>query len=197
MTLSATTSKALTLGSITDPYSYRYWTYDFIYAWHGSLPVMNGKPWPKDGNPVWVEMEEYAPGGCSDFADNGPWIPGLPADYTWLIHPNKNEWKHSGGGGPPSFKGSSSSAEAKNVDKRTLSFSFGDLRKILDDADNGYFLASPSYGFYFSRSATRICAGESVYQNVSEKVGGKNAYSGYTRLADHQSAHCFIGVINE
>lgn len=198
VTLSATTSKALTLGSITDPYSYRFWTYDFIHAWHGSLPVMNARPWPKDGNPVWVEMEEYAPGGCSDFADNGPWIPGLPADYTWLIHPNKNEWRHSGGGGPPSFKGSSSSTEAANVDKRTLSFSFGDLRKILDDADSGYFLASPTdNGFYFSRDATRICAGESVYQNVSEKVNGKNAYSGYTRLAGHQSAHCFIGVINE
>lgn len=198
VTLSATTSKASTLGSVTDPYSYRFWTYDFIHAWRGSLPVMNGKPWPKDGSPVWVEMEEYAPGGCSDFADNGPWISGLPADYTWLIHPNKNEWKHAGGGGAPSFKGSSSSTEAKNVDKRTLSFSFGDLRKILDDADSGYFLASPtSNGFYFSRDATRICAGESTYQNVSEKVNGKNAYSGYTRLADHQSAHCFIGVINE
>lgn len=198
VTLSATTSKALTLGSVTDPYSYRFWTYDFIHAWWGGLPVMNARPWPKDGNPVWVEMEEYAPGGCSDFADNGPWIPNLPADYTWLIHPNKNEWKHSGGGGPPSFKGSSSSTEAKNVDKRTLSFSFGDLRKILDDADSGYFLASPTdNGFYFSRGATRICAGESVYQNVSEKVNGKNAYSGYTRLADHQSSHCFIGVINE
>ena len=84
------------------------------------------------------------------------------------------------------------------MDKRALSFSFGDLRKILDDADSGYFLASPtSNGFYFSRDATRICAGESVYQNVSEKVNGKNAYSGYTRVADHQSAHCFIGVINE
>ena len=198
VTLSATTSKALTLGSVTDPYSYRFWTYDFVHAWHDRLPVMNGKPWPKDGSPVWVEMEEYAPGPCSDFADNGPWIKGLPTDYTWLIHPNKNEWRHSGGGGPPSFKGSSSSTEAENVDKRTLSFSFGDLRKILDDADSGYFLASPTdNGFYFSRGATRICAGESVYQNVSEKVNGKNAYSGYTRLADHQSAHCFIGVINE
>ena len=198
VTLSATTSKALSLGSVADPYSYRFWTNDFIHAWWGGLPVMNGKPWPKDGSPVWVEMEEYAPGGCSDFADNGPWIPGLPADYTWLIHPNKNEWRHSGGGGPPSFKGSYSSTEATNVDKRTLSFSFGDLRKILDDADSGYFLASPtSNGFYFSRDATRVCAGESAYQNVSEKTNGKNAYSGYTRLANHQSAHCFIGVINE
>ena len=198
VTLSATTSKALSRGAVTDPYSYRFWTYDFIHAWWGSLPVMKGRPWPKDGNPVWVEMEEYAPGGCSDFADNGPWIPGLPADYTWLIHPNKNEWRHSGGGGPPSFKGSYSLTEATNVEKRTLSFSFGDLRKILDAADSGYFLASPTdHGFLFYRESTRVCAGESAYQNVSEKTNGKNAYSGYTRLANHQSAHCFIGVINE
>ena len=198
VTQSATTLKTSSMGSVSDPYSYRYWTYDFIYAWQGGLPVMNGKPLPKDGNPVWVEMEDYAPGACSDFADNGPWIKGLPTDYTWLIHPNKNEWKHAGGGGAPSFKGSSSSTEVKNVEKKALSFSFERLEKIASDADSGYFLASPTdNGFYFSRDATKNCAGESRYQNVSEKTGGRNTYRGYARLADHQSAHCFIGVINE
>ena len=40
----------------------------------------------------------------TDFADQGSWLPGLSYDITWLIHPDTNEWNHSGGGGAPKVK---------------------------------------------------------------------------------------------
>ena len=190
----------MSLHSVRDPTTYRYWTYDFIFAWAGSLEKMDGRPYPKDGNPVWVEIENYDPYPCSDFADNGSWIPGLPADFTWLVHPNRNEWRHSGGGGAPALKPYQTFEQDDNGEiKGELKFSLmADLSGISVVPDIMYFHGSPSeFGDIFYRDATKITFGEAVYGNVSEEADGGRKRWGYTRLADHKSAHHFIGVINE
>ena len=190
---------------ISDPYSYRYWTNDFIWAWIGGVsgPQAGVPVYPKDGNPVWVVQENYAPGGCSDFADNGPWIPGLPADYTWLIHPNRNEWKHSGGGGPPSVneKSESSQEPGKTTGQLDLSQLSYTLTVSKEPPASTYFLPSPDpYVGVFYRDAVAVAAGKCEYGSVSEKhpsMEKARAFQGWCRLADHSTAHHFIGVINE
>lgn len=188
------------LHSVRDPTSYRYWTHDFIWAWNGGLPVMSGKPYPRDGNPVWVEIEVYNPYPCSDFADQGSWIPALPADYTWLIHPNRNEWMHSGGGGAPAFKPTSMTSTGPATEKGDLRLSLFDQVETVHDRvpDTMYFLGSPDlFVGVFYRDACKAVFGQAVYANVSENVDGRRKYWGYSRLVDHDSAHHFIGVINE
>lgn len=194
----STMTKGSAMDSVRDPTSYRYWTHDSVFAWIGGLPVQKGVPYPKDGNPVWVEIENYDPGGCSDFADQGPWIPALPADYTWLIHPIRNEWKQSGGGGPPSFRPTSESSTGPATDKRNLQISILDQTDdVHDHPDNTYFLASPDeFVGMFYRDACRVVFGEAIYANVSEADGERRKRYGHTRLADHKAAHHFIGVIN-
>lgn len=192
------------MGAVTDPWSYRYWTHDFIFAWRGGVsgPQAAVPVYPKDGNPVWVVQENYAPGGCSDFADNGPWIPGLPADYTWLIHPNRHEWKHSGGGGPPKFTPKSSGSAEAGKSERDLSISILDSPgKVHKDPANTYFLYSPDeFVGVFYRDAVRNVAGTSEYANVSEadpEAPKQRKRYGFTSVADHKTAHHFIGVLNE
>ena len=87
-----------------DPTSYGYWTYDFVFAWNTPLNKQTGKPYPVNGSPVWVEIENYNPSEYSDFADQGSWLPDLPYDITWLVHPDASQWNHSGGGGAPKIK---------------------------------------------------------------------------------------------
>jgi len=194
------TTESLGLHSIQDPWSYRYWTYDFVMHWAGGLPVMKGKPFPKDSSPVWVEMENYDPSPCSDFADQGPWIPALPADFTWLVHPKANEWNLSGGGGPPPFKGYSTTKTGDATEKGNLRISILDDVEVVHSKvpDIMYFLGSPDpYVGVFYRDACKAVFGSVTYANVSELVGGRRARWGYTSLVDHQSAHHFIGSINE
>ena len=185
---------------VQDPTTYRYWTYDFVMHWAGGLEVMNGRPYPKDGNPVWVEIENYNPFPCSDFADQGSWIPALPADFTWLIHPQANVWQMSGGGGRPPYQAYSRTEQGDSSEKGKLQFSiFDDPRLIHNNIPaNTYFLGSPDpiVGAFY-RDACKAVFGSAVYANVSENEGEGRKRWGYTRLADHKSAHHFIGVINE
>ena len=201
-TVSQTITDELDLYQIRDPYSYRYWTYDPVMHWAGSLEVMRGVPYPVNGNPVWVEIENYHPSACSDFADTGPWVPGLPADYTWLIHPQANVWRMSGGGGPPPVKEYVTTTGPDTVEKRSLDVSVQEQARSLDGkVDNLYFLPSPSeMGEIFYRDIAKVVAGAAIYANVSEgdpQAPGRRQRFGFTRLADHRSAHHFLGVINE
>lgn len=185
---------------VQDPTTYRYWTYDFVMHWAGGLEVMNGRPYPKDGNPVWVEIENYNPFPCSDFADQGSWIPALPADYTWLIHPQANVWLMEGGGGAPPYQAYVRTEHGDASEKGKLQLSiFEDERLVHSNIpDNMYFLGSPDdvVGVFY-RDACKVVFGSAVYANVSENEGEGRKRWGYTRLADHKSAHHFIGVINE
>lgn len=193
-----------------DPNSYRYFTYDFVWAWVGgstegnmaTVPTGKVAPYPKDGNPVWVVGYNYYPGPCSDFADQGDWVGGLPADYTWLIHPNRNEWLHSGGGGAPTVKTYSRSKTEGSKTESELHISLTETPQLVNKAPrDGFFTASPSeFGDIFYTDTAKICAGSSVYSSSSEsdaEATGQRKRWGFTRLADHKSAHHFVGVINE
>lgn len=195
-------SESYKLLSIQDPYSYRYWTNDWIWAWNGGLSVQKGSPYPQNGNPVWVEIENYNPTEYSDFADNGPWIPALPADYTWLIHPDRAKWQHSGGGGKPKINeySKTSSIPPKN-DTGNLKWAFLDMTLQVKTTipDGHYFSPSPDeFGFTMYRDGSRVFLGQTEYGNISEyDLRGIRKSVGYSNLVDSKSAYHFIGVVDE
>lgn len=199
----SSTSESYGLYSVRDPYSYRYWTHDLVFAWVGGTTMKNpkGTPYPKDGNPVWVEEMIYNPSPANNFADNGDWVGGMPADYTWLIHPNKNEWIHSGGGGAPVIDSYSRSTQKQYEQKGSIKLSMGNQPDFVSSniPANGYYTGSPNeFGDVFYRDGCRVVFGESNYRSVSEpSANSPRAKWGYTKLVDHKSAHHFIGVINE
>lgn len=190
------------LKSVRDPTSYRYWTHDHIFAFVGGLSVQKGNPVPKDGNPVWVEIENYNPSLCSDFADQGAWILGLPADFTWLIHPDRMTWNLQGGGGPPKVNEYTIEKNSLNQpDKGNLKW------MVLDNVtyaqttlpNERYFLASPDqFGGTIKRTSSKVSFGDSEYVNIDEKdERGTNKALGKCSLVDSKSTYHFIGVINE
>lgn len=202
-------------GAIRDPTDYRYWTHDKYFAWNGVVtgPVYPVPVYPKDGNPVWVVQKNYTPGECSDFADGGDWI-SLPADYTWLIHPDKNQWNHSGGGdgwqqadgnnGPkktnPRTTAKTTHGDASGFVEASVSSYVGRVHKMVPDPLFFDLVPDPMRGVVtFYRDAIGIAAGESRYASVSEseEAGGLRKRWGSTNMADHTTAHHFIGVINE
>lgn len=204
-TVSSTTeSESLHLYYVRDPTSYLYWTYHPVFAYR-SMDIANpkGVPAPTNGSPVWVEQSVYLPFAGSDFADNGEWIPSLPQDYTWLIHPNSNKWLHQGGGNPPTVGEYSKTNYPTAIQKGRLQLSINAIPNIINliTPDRKYYEGSPDLsGNVFYRNATAIVFGEAEYHNVSEqgiKPSSYRASWGYSKLADHKSAHIFIGVINE
>ena len=191
-----------------DPNSYRYYTYDFVWAWVGGSTQGNmatatkAEPAPRDGRPVWVMGYNYGPSQCSDFADQGDWMGGLPRDYTWLIRPDKNVWNHSGGGSQPTVKQFSTINHEPGKTEGRLHLSYRlDIDKVNDDPRAGFFTMSPSeFGDVFYTDAIQNRAGETVYANCAEadpESRSQRKRWGFTRLVDHKSAHHFIGVINE
>lgn len=194
-------TESLRMYNVQDPYTYDYWTYHFDLAWFG-MRIKNpkGVPSPKDGAPVWVETVNYNPSAANDFADNGDWIGGLAADYTWLVHPGK-QWFYNGGGNPPVIDQYTTSRTDTDIVTGEINFSILRQPILVNKSipESGYFVGSPNlFGDYFYKDATAIVFGDAEYANVSE-VGERTprAYQGYTTLADHKTAHHFIGVINE
>lgn len=187
---------------LLDPTTYRYWTYDPIWAWYNNtITDPKGQPAPLHGNPVWVEEEYYNPSSSNSFADNGSWITSLPANYTWLIHPNSNEWLVNGGGGPPKIEDEFSRVETKDKTTGRLSMAALSWSGVLHTniPRQGYYESSPTkYGSIFKVAACEILFGEASYGNVEEPNSqGGRAKWGYSNLVDNTTVHCFIGVINE
>lgn len=187
--------------SIQDPHTYRFWTYDSVMHWAGGLEVMRGVPYPINANPVWVEIHNYSPSTCSDFADKGDWIPSLPADYAWLIHPNSNQYMLSGGGGAPSFKPYYRVHAKESSENGKLLLSMNDYLNTIKKTvpHNTYFTPSPDDATgVFYRDAAKVVFGDSVYSNVDETASnGLRVCFGQCALVDHKTAHHFIGVIHE
>lgn len=187
---------------VEDPNTYTFWTYDNVFAYqYMRIDSPKGTPKPKNGNPVWVEQYHYSPHPSNRFADNGNWVGGLPADYTSFIHPDNNVWEYSGGGTPPKIEGYRIDGERKSKQSGSIKLSLGSSVMLVSDKVpvNAYFYSSPTdFGNVFYRDACAITFGSSEYFNVME-VGASTlrAKWGYTRLADHNSAHNFVGVINE
>lgn len=200
-------SESMSLQSVTDPNTYRMFTYDFIYAWVGGSYQGNQEtaeeiePYPVDGNPVWVRGYSHSPSTCSDFADQGNWLGNLPIDMTWLVHPSRYEWNTSGGGGPPAFTPTSSSwSKPGSEDGDLYGFVNNSKLKIHSEPPSeAYFIGSPVGDSAFYVDMTANCYGETEYFNFSEleKYSTKRRFFGYSSLVDHKAAHSFIGVINE
>lgn len=200
--------KSRGLYATRDPNSYRYYTYDSVWAWVGGPSGGNAgtatdvDPQPSNGDPVWVTGYNYDPSPCSDFADQGDWIGGLPTDVTWLVHPDQHVWQHDGGGGAPTVKTFSETTYEPGSTVGELWVSLTDKKeKVNDNPREGFFTISPNqFGDVFYTDATRVTAGDSVYSSVAEadpNAERQRKRWGYTRLADHKTAHHFIGVIHE
>lgn len=195
--------------SVGDPNSYRFFTYDFVMHWQGGVPkgegfATNFEPYPKDSDPVYTVGHVYAPGGASDFADQGPWMGSPPEDITSIVHPQSNVWRLSGGGTPPPFTASSQTVDEGSKTTGNIKFiGIANPMTVHDRIPAGhYFSVSPDplAGIVFYRDATQNKIGSAEYTNVSEAKFANNetrAYWGRCVLADHKSAHNFFGVINE
>jgi hypothetical protein len=204
-------SDSLELHSVQDPNTYRYFTYDSVFAWSGPgasgaegnrVTVDQNKvnPYPKSGSPVWVLAWSNNPAPCSDFADQGNWVGGLPSDYTWLIHPDANTWVFNGGGGAPRINTYSTNTPVKAKISGALEFSIlpqpGHVHS--DVPDGLYFVPSPDeYGDMFYENAARNLFGSTEYASVSQRGADVRRYWGYSHLVDHTQPPSFIGVINE
>ena len=203
ITTSSFTSESFGLYQVLDPTSYTYWTYDSVFAWsYMGIRNPKGTPYPKDGSPVWVEEEFYRPYDGSDFADNGSWLPGLPHDYTYVIHPKQNEWVQGSDGVGPKAEPYNISTSPESVTKGGLKISImGDvitLEKVVPSRA-GYFLSSPNEtGDIFYQDACAIVFGTASYSSSFDpSKPGSRIFWGSSKLPDNKSAHHFIGVINE
>ncbi|MBR7002848.1 MAG: hypothetical protein IKI11_09340 [Neisseriaceae bacterium] len=201
------TTESLGLYAIKDPNTYGFWTYDRIFHWLNTLRdaqgnvVMDGEPYPKNANPVWVEAHYHNDGTCSDFADNGDWVGGMPADYSWLIHPNANEYLLSGGGGQPNIEEYSETVKEKVSVSGSLKVSLSDFPQTVFEnkqPDLMYFEMSPSeLGTIFYRDADKVLIGEQDYCSISEhNEQGERYHWGASIVASTNSNNHFIGVIN-
>lgn len=197
--------ESLSLEYVQDPTIYHYWTYDSVMHWRGgAYPPAKGRPHPKDSNPVWVEASSYRPHPSNQFADNGEWLGGgFPKDLTWLVHPDSNTWYLSGGGGPPKIQEYSKSTRPQTQVVGYVSLSMYPMPKQVHKniPERRYFISSPDrYGNYFYKDACKNVMGETEYSNVSEQVDGKRKAWGNSQFMNgvgHDTAHHFIGVINE
>ena len=100
------------------------------------------------------------------------------------------------------FEGTSTTTSSESIDKRTTKASVMDEPSTIrtggeEGASKGYF--SGHEGALYG-DCIRLTAGEAIYASTSETAsgyGGARYHWGYTSLADHRSAHHFIGVINQ
>lgn len=201
--------------AMADPTSYQLWTHDSIFHWMGSTQSGNqGEPYPEKGVPVYVDTTLYNPGPYSGYADSGDWlgrggaimdITGIVGPYTYRESGNTQAGGVVIGGEAPvietyEIRGREDGEKSGRV---SLSLTLAGSKQISQQQPDGFY-----YGFspveaggslhYFYRDAVNVAIGTAEYSSVSEKDRyGRRQNWGYTRLADHESAHHFIGVINE
>ena len=200
--------------SVADPTTYGIWTYDPIFHYRGNGEKAIGEPTPTVGDYVYATYGKYEVNEYSWFADSGNWYgisEGSYKDETGRLA------KYTQRGGTHAANGVTVGGEAPRLDTydtttRTYNNTTGRVDVSITIKGAGtihkkipsafYYDFSPveSGGslVYFYRDATLITAGEQRYTNIDEKKdNGLRAYWGSSRLVDHKSAHCFIGVINE
>lgn len=197
-----TSSSGSGIVAVPDPISYRYWTNDRIWAWWGGLPNMNQTPYPVDGNPVWVTMEQESSTGCSAEVGSGPWI-SLPSDYSWLVRPTA-AYQFSGGGSPPQIDGTVTASQGDYSEDGEMKVSLMTDPQVVSKGHpprGAFFAPSPDpYVGIFYTNACKVVFGNSVYGSVyeSEKSNStQRKHWGHSSLADSTAPHHFIGVIHE
>ncbi|MEG1935186.1 MAG: hypothetical protein RR141_04270, partial [Rikenellaceae bacterium] len=188
--------------SVRDPNSYEYWTYDA--SWHSFDNGLKktGKPFPVDSFPVWAETHQADRSDPrSDFADEGDWIGGLPADVTHLVHPPGGINLITYGGSAPPFEAYTEVTSTPSSSKNAMHLSIMDRPMKLHERlhDDWFYSRSPD-GFknVFYVDMCKVVFGEMKYGNISiENEAGKRYRYGYSRLVNNDHAHTFIGVMNE
>lgn len=183
-----------------DPNSYEFWTYDAGSHWSAHDPSVpkTGKPYPQNAYPVWAEVFNYRHNGTelSDYADQGDWVGGLPADVSRYLVNSHNDLSY-GGEPPPVAEYSdtvATGAKSSSVCKLSMLDRPIEVHKNAH-ADAIYQISPDENMVVLYLDACKVVFGNSVYANIDAY---DNRYRfGYTRLADHKSAHFFIGVINE
>ena len=195
-----------------DPNSYQLWCYDNIFHFNGVTTSGNlGVPTSVNGTPVYVDTHTYLPTEWSDFADSGNWYqlpPGGFLDVTAICGPYTSRFSsafNAGGvqigGEAPGFSPMASRVVEPGVVSGRLHISIRVGRNVLvhKDVPHGWYWSySPSNQDYFYRDAAWVCFGNREYASFSELDGNKlRRRWGGTQLADHLSAHHFIGVIHE
>lgn len=205
-------SKALTRHGMPDPTSYELWTYDNIFHYMGRTGSGNlGEPRPVNGSHVYVDTLVYLPGPCSDFADEGNWFnlpPGGFINVSGVCSPytSREAGTHQAsgvtiGGAAPPFEPSSSSRvyPAESSGRVSVSVSVAGSARVNNNLPHTwYFAFSPEDDSYFYQDMANVAIGDAEYTSLFEKDQyGLRKRWGHTALADHKSAHHFIGVINE
>lgn len=201
--------------SVADPTSYSIWTYDPIFHYMGGTG--RGDPRPTIGQFVYANYDpdkNYRPTASSWFADSGNWY-NVPANS--FVDVSSIVSKYTIRGNTYNANGVVIGGEAPQLDTYSIAnTTYGDksgrvsvsiqvkgaatIHKDIPSAFYYDFSPVDSGGslVYFYRDATWIACGTQRYSNTDEiKQNDIRAYWGSTKLADHKSAHCFIGVINE
>lgn len=198
--------------SVVDPTTYTLWTYDPIFHYMYGSGI--GEPQPTIGDYVYANYGGYEVNEYSWFADSGNWYgisPGSYKDETGRLA------KYTQRGNTHNANGVTVGGEAPRLDtyqtsNTTYNNRTGRVSVSITVKGNGVVHKHVPDGFYYDFSpvdsggslvyfysdATWITCGTQNYSNTSElKENGLRSYWGSTKLADHKSAHCFIGVINE
>lgn len=198
--------------SVVDPTTYTLWTYDPIFHYMYGSGI--GEPRPTTGDYVYANYGDYVVNEYSWFADSGNWYGISPGSYK---DESGRLAKYTQRGNTHNANGVTVGGEAPRLDtydNTTTTYNnrtghvnvsiavkgSGNVHKNIPDGFYYDFSPVDSGGslIYFYRDATWITCGTQKYSSTSEtKANGLRSYWGSTKLADHKSAHCFIGVINE
>lgn len=199
--------------SVADPQSYPVWTYDPIFHYMGNGTNAKGEPRPKQGERAYAVWEEPVHNEYSWFAESGNWF-GV-SGYKDVSSPvaaytrRGADTHHAGGvvigGEAPRLETYDWSKTERGIVKGKVNVSItikgaGNIHRKVPDRFYYDFSPVDAGGslVYFYRDATWITAGTQKYSSISElKDNGLRCYWGSSKLVDHKSAHCFIGVINE
>lgn len=197
--------------AVVDPNTYDAWTYDSTLHWASFDMDTSWMDTPQPGeyippNRLWVERHNYNPTECSDWADEGEWIPDLPADFTWLMYAGLNGARAllTNPEPKPQYHEYVIPEQIKEPEKKHKNHvSIMQNPALLSTKDPGdfHFSRSPDvfFGNVFYQDGTKVFAGRTSYANISDTGGngsGRTRY-GHTGLVDHKTVHYFIGVINE
>lgn len=189
---------------VRDPYSYRIWSDNEILLMFGRLEVQRGTPYPVDGKPVYAEIQNYSPSESNAWANEGPWVASLPSNVVPLLYDyNDVIWAYEKFPPPPPADEYKRSTETKDASKKALYCQVFELvEKIKEGEDinlDAYYSLSPDvFQNYFYKDACKVVFGSKRYANLSERTKTENRKQwGESLLVNNQSAHHFIGVINE
>lgn len=205
-------SEKMEMRGVEDPQSYPIWTYDPLFHWVGSENIARGEPRPTEGERAYAVSVPPKYVEESWFSDSGNWfgvngykdVSSPVAEYTRRGNTHNADGVVIGGESPRldtySWDNTEYGSSKGYVSVSITIKGAGNIHRKVPDRFYYDFSPVESGGslVYFYRDATWIAFGKQRYASTSEKKdNGLRCYWGSSKLVDHKSAHCFIGVINE